>query len=157
MLTPSKTWSGKEIEIFPRTLALEARDTLFVKSTNAWHRLQWFLSTKSNKLQSRRPRTARDIIYCGLQPLPHLFNAVKFINVIATTSFSSTTCYPSVRFFLFVSLNHICLSKTTVFSFCNYITKMCESERSYVPCEKHEKYYQINKNFGERSFNQHTN
>jgi hypothetical protein len=34
MLTPSKSSSEKEIEIFPRTLALEARDTLFVKSTN---------------------------------------------------------------------------------------------------------------------------
>jgi len=123
MLTPSKTWSEEEIEIFPRTLALEARDTLFVKSTNAWHSLQWILSTKSDKLQSRRPRTARDITYYGLQPLPHLFNAVKFINVIATTSFSSTTCSPSVRFLLFLSLRHICLSKTTAFSFYNYITK----------------------------------
>jgi len=150
MLTPSKTSSEKEIEIFPRTLALEARDTLFVKSTNVWHRLQWFLSTKSDKLQSRRPRTARDIIFYGLQPLAHLFNAVKFINVIATTSFSSTTCPPSARFLLFLKLNHICLSKTTVFSFCNYIIKLCESERPYVPWEKYEEYFQINKNFGER-------
>ena len=130
MLTPSETSSEKETEIFPRTLALEARDKLFVKSTNAWHRLQRFLSTlKSDKLQSRRPRTARDIIFDGVQSLAHLFNAVKFINVIATTSFSSTTCSPSVRFLLFLSFNHICLSKTAVFSFCNYVFKLCESER----------------------------
>lgn len=138
MLTPSKTSSEKEIEIFPRNLALEARYTLFVKSTNAWHRLQWFLSTKSDKLQSRRPRTARDILFYGLQPLGHLFNAVEFINVIATTSFSSTICSPSVRFLLFLSLNQICLSKTTVFFIRNYIIKLCESERPYVLWEKHE-------------------
>lgn len=134
MLTPSETSSEKDIEIFPRTLALESRDTLFVKSTNAWQAsVTYFRSTKTDKLQSRRPRTARDIIFYGLQPLLHLFNAVKFVNVIATTSFSSTIRSPPVRFLLFLSLNHICLSKTTISSSCNFISKMCESDLPYVP------------------------